>query len=237
MKHKVILFTLSLCILQSAYLSADPIITFFVRPYPKISKKSLPEKILRKLHRPEKIAQYTIRKLQYDLDKKAPNGILATYAGFLTRSNSLGQITFPKKHLEPALTLIITNRVSPMIMAGNTVHHWQIAPDAQAKIYSLNRTTENDGLMYWHVKQIALPKNRILPTDSILIFAKAKSFFIPEGATQTKMKNSFELPTIYARSSLDISTNALRMLMYRQFFDSLKSDSKLIGKSIQLHQI
>ena len=222
-------------LLQYSHLYADPIIMLTVRAYPKANRKTLAEKMARKLHRSDKLAKYAIRKLQYDIDKKVPNGIFATYAGFLSLSNNLGQILFPKKQHDPSLMLIITNRAEPMLMAGNTVHHWLVPPTAPVKVYTVKRTTEENGDMYWHVKQTTLSKDNILPTNSILIFANPKNFFIPEGSTLTKLKNNFELPTIYARNSFNIATNALRVLMHRQFFDALQTEQNKSAKRLQQH--
>jgi len=215
-------------------LSADHVITFFIRPYPYAQPVNEQRAQIKKLRKPGKLAKYHLKKLS----RQAPTaGIFCSYAGFMDLSNRIGQVTFPRKHEEPELSFVITNRISPMLMAGNTIHHWDIMPGSKATQYSVKRQEdEQTGLWYWNVKKTKIPKNRIIPVKSILIFAKPKNFFIPEGITPTTDSPNLVLPTIYSRKNINIMHNALFVLSFRQFFSSGTPDIKRDGKMYQMHQ-
>lgn len=234
MKNKDIILICIALIIGSSRLYADPVITLFIRPYPYASEASAQPK-LHKIHLPGKIAKYHMRRLHQETPIA---GLFCTYAGFLARSNQIGQVTLPRKHDEPALSIIITNKIQPMLMAANTIHHWSIPIDGDAVQYSLERKRDVDtGLSYWYVKKQPVPDDRILPSKSLLIFAKPKNFYIPEGATLTVDSPNLVLPTIYARRSTDIATNAVHALAIRQFFDSVQTERKRTGKMYQMFEV
>jgi len=235
MKNKYIMLVSIAQIITTLQLSADHVITFFIRPYPHAQTIDDQHAMIKKLHKPGKLAKYHLKKLS----RHAPTaGIFCTYAGFMDISNRIGQVTFPRKHEEPELSFVITNRISPMLMAGNTIHHWKLTPDNPATQYSAKRKQdEQTGLWYWNVQKIEPPKDRIVPAKSVLIFAKPKNLFIPEGITPTTDNPSLVLPTVYSRKNINIMHNALFVLAIRQFFASGMPDIKRNGKMYQMHQV
>jgi len=233
-KNKCILLVIIAQSVITLQLSADHVITFFIRPYPHVDQKTDNKSLLKKIGRPGKVAKYHLKKL---IKSMPATGIFCTYAGFLATSNGIGQVTFPRRHTDPELSIIITNRIEPMLMAANTIHHWSIQPNEPVKQYNATRTTDDDtGLTYWNVSMVDPPENRILPAQSILIFAKPKNFYIPEGTSLTSDSANLVLPTVYARRETDIATNALIVLALRQFFDSISSKRTLSGKMYQVHE-
>ena len=221
-------------ILTTLQLHADHVITFFIRPYPYVQPVNEAQKLIKKLRKPGKLAKYHLNKFSHE----APTaGIFCTYAGFMDVSNRIGQVTFPRKQEDPELSFVITNRIFPMLMAGNTIHHWEIMPESKAAQYSVKRQQdEQTGLWYWNIQKMEVPENRIVPVTSILIFAKPKNVFIPEGITPTTDSPNLVLPTVYSRKNINIMHNALFVLSNRQFFASGTPDIKRDGKMYQMHQ-
>jgi hypothetical protein len=191
-------------------------------------------KMLRKLSTPGKLAKYHLKHMY----KEAPiNGIYCTYAGFLSVSNGIGQVAFPRKQEEPDFSIIITNRIQPMLMAGNTINHFEIMADTPAAVYSVERKEdEGTNLFYWDIKKRENPDKNIIPGKSIVIMAKPKNFFIPEGISLTTNSPNLVLPTVYAKKGLNIATNALQALKNRQFFDAIKAETKQEGKTIMVQE-
>ena len=235
MKNKDIIFICIALITRLTVIHADHVITFFIRPYPHTQESPTKKSKLHKIHIPGKVAKYHLKKLH----QEAPiTGIFCTYAGFLSLSNGIGQVTFPLKHNEPKLSIIITDKIHPMLMAANTIHHWEIPIDDTASQFDIERKEDEEtGLTYWDIRKQTPPANRIIPTQSILLFAKPNNFFIPEGISLTSNGPNLVLPTIYARRSIDIATNAIHALAIRQFFDSVRAERKLQGKMYQIHEV
>jgi len=221
-------------LLASLQLNADHVITFFIRPYPQAQRHES-FNFMQKIHKPGKLAKYYLKKLRQD----APTaGIFCTYAGFLTASNLIGQVTFPRKHEAPELTIIVAKKISPMIMAGNTIHHWEIAPDTPARSYHLEQKQDPETeLWYWDVTPSEIPENGIIRVQSILIFAKPKNIFIPEGISLTTDGPNLVLPAVYTKKGIQPNITALFVAGIRQFFSSGQPDIKREGTTYQMQEV
>jgi len=225
-----------LCILTSFFcppLPAEPIITFFIEPYTLITPKDSVESITDKLQQPRTIAKYALRQ---HLPTEAINaGIFGTYAGFLTATDTNGQIMFPSMQRKPAINLLITPSIEPVIMFGNTLSHWKLTPKAPAIMYRIERKSqkvkkpERLEVFYWQAKKIDLPKNGRIPFDTVVLFEKPNHIYLPllEGVEPTTKNPNLIIPTIYIKKHTSKLDTALETLSLREFFSGL---SKLYQK-------
>ena len=189
---------------------ADPIISLFIRPYPQAHITA------QKIKKTGKIARHTIEGIA---DYQIPAGIFSTYAGYLNISDLDGQIVFPRKHTKPIIQLIITTRITPILMFEKTIHHWELVPGVPAQMYTFKRTfDEETKTFYWEVEPTKLPEDNIIPLSALIIFAKPRYFYIPTGITITDDSPNLILPTIYARKGIKITNNALYVFNLSHFF-------------------
>jgi hypothetical protein len=200
-------------------LHADHVITMFLEPYPLLPETSDAQLFVNKLKKPGKIAKMQLKTVNSSPDIK---GIFATYGGFLDMSNYNGQISFPKKHITPMVYILITEKITPVMMAGSTIHHWEIEQNTDAKMYKAERLhDESEETYYWLVQEVPLPKDNRIPLESITILAKPKNIFVPEGVTLTQDTPNLIVPSIFVKKGIKINTNALYILNLRQFFGQL----------------
>lgn len=224
MKNKIFFFILIFSLLQKSILRADAIITFFMRPYPKINEKIQQEKMASDLKKPGKIAKYTTHGL---LEFPIEAGIFSTYAGYLTTSDVNGQTTFPRKHEQPSLYLLITQKITPIIMMRNTIHHWELEEKTPAAMFKIDKKQdEKTGNYFWDVQHAKLPENNRIPLESITIIAKPKNIFVPTGITLTNDDPQLILPNIYIKKGIMKISNALYILNLRNFFGTVKTEYK-----------
>ena len=204
-----------LLLLMTGWLNAGPVITFFFKDYPATKERA--EQISTKFKKPHSIAKRTLEGL---MSHNPINGIFSTYFGFLQVSGPNGQVVFPRKQSIPALNIIITNRVTPIMMFANTISHWEIEPGTPAGVYHAELTQDSQTkLWYWNVKPSELKDNNFIPTmDSVIIIAKPKNIYVPIGITLTKEDPNLLLPTMYVKKSIKTSRNALYMLNLAPFF-------------------
>lgn len=223
-----------LCILTSFFycpLIADPIITFFVEPYPATAPIDSTETIANKLQQPKTIAKYALQK--HVPTEPINAGIFGTYSGYMTATDINGQISFPLMQRKAAINLLITPAIKPIIMFGNTLSHLEVAPDAPAAMYRMERKSEigPDSIVafYWQAKQVDIPNNRKIPLDTVIIFEKPSHIYIPllEGIVQTTKSPNLILPPIYIKKHTSKLDTALEVLTFREFFSGL---SKLYKK-------
>lgn len=215
MKYKIsiVLILTFLSLLENR---ADPVITFFMKPYGPCISHNKPEELSAQLQKPHKLAKKTLA----DLNTCPPvAGILSTYAGYLALSDAQGQTTFPKKHILPLVYLLITPKITPVLIAGNTIHHWEISEPHQAIMYKIERIhNEADELYYWNITKVPIPTNHRVPLESITILLKPSHVHVPEGISLTEESNNLILPSIFVKKGTKINTTALYMLNVRQFF-------------------
>ncbi len=206
---------------------ASPVITFFMRPYPNA------EKMIKKMKKPGKIARYTIERLA---DYSLSAGIFSTYGGFIQISNSNGQTTFPYKHQDPMVYLIITQKITPITMLDLMIDHWELVAGTPAAIYTIERKEDKETkTFYWDIKESQLPEDNKLPLKSLVIIAKPKNIFVPTGIALTQDNPNLLLPDIYVRKGIKITHNALYILNLRHFFGQLRNSYKKEETRFQHH--
>ncbi|TET07064.1 hypothetical protein E3J79_00020 [Candidatus Dependentiae bacterium] len=212
-----------LCSIKSSC-TADHIINFFLQSYPQLLEKGNAHKYEQKIKNPGQIAKYSIKRLMKD---SLISGIFATYGGYLTFSTADGQITFPNKQTKPSLHLAITNRITPIIMIGSTIHHWELEENTPVALYKIERKqNEEIGQYYWDTQPEALPNNKVLPVDTICIIAKPQKIYVPIGITLTKKSQNFLLPNIYVKKGIMKLANSLYILNLKHFFAPIKKAYK-----------
>lgn len=199
-------------------LFAEQLITFFLKPYPEISLKKASEKLAPKLGKPGKLSSNRIKHLL----PPSISGIFATYAGFLTVSDLNGEISFPRKFTKPFVYLVITEKLSPIIWTGNTVHHWELEEDSPAEMYLIEQKFDEDiNMHYWDVMQVPLPENNTVPLESIAIFADPKYMYVPLGLSLYTESPHLILPDIYIKRGINLTASALFVLNLTHYFGSI----------------
>lgn len=202
-------------LLISYSITAGPVITYFFHEYPMT--KELANTLAKRLCQPNGYAKCSLE----GLTRHYPiAGIFSTYFGFLQVSNANGQTTFPRKQSKPALKVIVTNKITPVVMFANTISHWELETGTPAAVYNFElKTNEQTQLLYWDVKKSTAPENnQISSIDSIIIIAKPHHIYVPQGITLAKQDANLILPTMYTRKGIETNRNALYMLNLAPFF-------------------
>jgi len=200
---------------------ASHIISFFMRPYPYIGTEKevtqeYADKKSKKLHRPEKIAQYTLRSV---LESNTASGIFCTYKGQLSFSDPHGQVNFVRRQEEPNMQLLITSRINPILEQQQVINHWELEVGTPAALFSVS--LEEDiatEVTYWKVEQIDPIPDKTIDLNTVIVFAKPSHIFVPEGITVTKRNPQLILPDIYVKKNIDKLTNAFYLLDLKRFF-------------------
>ncbi len=219
MKINISTFLLILAVFFNNHsLFAEQLITIFLKPYPELSLKEGSEKLGPKLAKPGKLSSTRAKHIL----KPSIAGIFATYGGFLTISDLNGEVSFPRKHTKPFLYLLITEKLSPIIMSGNTIHHWDLEEDAAAAMYLMEQKwDEQAGIHYWDVSQVPVPENDHVPLESLTIFADPKYIYVPLGISTLKESPHLILPDIYIKKGINLTASALFILNLSQYFGSI----------------
>jgi len=216
---KLFLFVAMVISLLHSTLVGDQIITFFMRPFPTTTEFKKPNRTLQKIKKPQKLSQYILRAM---VKKYIPSGIFCTYKGYVTASDLNGQVIFPRRHKDPIINLLITNKIVPIFMLGNTIHHWEIEEKTPAKMYQVERKLDRSaGAYFWEVQPVPVPQNRIITENIIVILAKPKYFYIPTGISMTTNNPQLRLPDIYVRPGICKEPTALYMLTIKNFFQTI----------------
>ena len=208
-----------------------PVISFFFKPYP--TTDTYVHDMAKKLEKPGKLAKYILynrKNIQLGAVSFLP------YGGFYEASNPIGQTLYPRKHVDSTVFILITSRITPVIMLQNTVHHWQLQQGVPAQIFQMQR--KKDAMLetvYWDVKEVPLPANNVVPLRSIVIFAKPKNIYVPTGITMTKDSPNLLLPTMYAKKGINKVANALFVMNISHLLGPVNSLYKKEPTEYQQH--
>lgn len=206
------------CILYNTKILSINTLNFFMKPYPEIEMQEAARIATGKIQTPGKLAKYMMAST---IPESLVGGIFSSYAGFLSVSDPNGRVTFPLRHTKPVCYYLVTPEIFPMIMFGNTIHHWQLVPKQPASLYKLIKKKDEElNEYYWEVTQLPLPEDKIISKKAVIIFANPSKVHIPEGITPTHENPQLVLPDIYIKKSISKVPEALYVLTIRQFFAS-----------------
>lgn len=151
--------------------------------------------------------------------------IFATYAGYLTTTNEIGQIVFPRETIDKSFEVLITNQIEPVFMFPYTISHWKIKNGADAHMYKINRVKEN-GEHYWNVKNGSIPSDKKINDLTIIIFAKPKNVIYSDEKFKANPGGQMLLPPVYVKSSYQPAPNALFTINIINLFKKVFYQSK-----------
>ena len=213
------------CFIFCHQLYADAVITAFFRDFPSDNSAEHAEYTMNNSFGNTK--KFARAQLEGIVCRNLQAGIWGTYAGFLELSNADGQLTFPRKHPEPTLLVIITPKITPIIMFEQTVHHWEIASDAPIAIYRYKQKQDDQThRFYWQVKKVPALKDAVIPVDALVLLAKPDHLYIPEGITMTHETPNLLLPPIYVKRGFNLVSNTLYLLNINHLFSHTRMEHK-----------
>lgn len=207
-------------------LQSDSIIFFQFKPYLLLKEARSSKKFVSNLSHPGKIAR---NKARFDIENglgSIISGILCSYAGFITASDTSGTVTFPRLQTSSELYVLVTTRISPIPQTQNTISHWELEEGSPVKVYLFNHT---ESPFLWNVSEVSYTttflRGKVIPLNTIIIFDNPKNIYIP-----TKKIRSFEgpnliLPSVYVRKGISNVQNALYVLNIKHLFRNLIAKS------------
>lgn len=196
--------------------TGTPTMSLHIRPYPQTDKPS-EKKLTDDIKIPGKLTRKVLK--YFHVHPGGTEGVLTSYMGFVGVSSFDGHTSYIRRHKEPAVKLLITQAIEPIMMLSNVVHHWEIKPGIPAKMYTVERKQdEQTKLYYWDTKEAELPENNRISLDTIVLFAKPDSVVVPTGATLTQGEQQLVLPPIYTKKSFGLVPRTLAFLKLRHFF-------------------
>ncbi len=188
------------------------VVTFFVKDYPTLHTFVHPD-------------QST---------KTNRTGIYISYFGYIEATDHEGQVTFPRSHQKPNFTLIVSTDAQPIFMIGSTVGFWQLNEGAHYACYQIEKKQDTETKRWiWNIQKSTPPKNGQLSVDTILVFADPAAIYIPEGVTLTDNNHQLVLPPVYAKETIVLSEDALKVLEVKNFFQTLNNTHKKEKLAIQ----
>lgn len=205
------------CFFINLMIWADPIINFTFKPYPVFPSPKYCHQAMKDLGQMSSSCRFGI------FDTHLVSGIEVTYSGYLTVSDELGEVSFPHKPTKPIVEILITNKISPVMMAGNTVHHWEIENSDQAKLFrfSFEKDNLNPAVTYWNAQSVPLPSDNAIALQTIIILANPLYIEVPLGITPLQESANIILPDIYVKKGINNISQALYAINIKHLFDGV----------------
>lgn len=161
------------------------------------------------------------------LTTKKPEGVYATYFGYLDRSNSSGELIFPRKHNDSSFMIAVSKNINPVFMIKKTLSNLEIAENKPYAYYSCKQEKNaQTNLYFWNIQKETLPPDRKLPLNTIIFFASPEELYIPTGITVITKSPHLCLPPIYVKKDIKTAENALAVLPLRHLFETVQKTFK-----------
>lgn len=122
------------------------------------------------------------------------DGFIAIYSGYVCYSKK-GQITFPVRHDQQKIYLVVTPKIELPPVFGNTVSHKKFAKGVEADIYLLEKKENGDGTFFWKVSKEKKPANNEIKNLSIVILTDKSNIILPTGDFMTSKGPNLVLPS------------------------------------------
>ena len=217
----LVLFNFTAVITNTAIKTSQPatLITFFIKPVAEQATQSTDSQETPWQNMLAKPAHFSRLMLQHSLRPLTYPGMYATYAGFVTHSDANGQITFPRKSLNDDLTLVVTARLQPSIVHGDTVQKLFLRQGFSAAYYHFQRMTDPDSkTSYWNITPIPTPADGTIPGLAVVLLADPEHIIVPQEQIVTISGPTLFLPTLYATKDMDAGLTALSFLKISKYF-------------------
>lgn len=211
---------------QQSIIAEPNIIAFFKYEKPHIDLEA--EMLQVKIDKPGKIARWGLKQLL--TIPLSTLGIIGAYAGYCTVTNSIGQLIFPRKHAKDEITVVITQKIKPVIVRGQTVRNFIVTPGAAAKWYTFTReSNEKVPSAFWRVKSIDAQESARIPAEALIIFANPEDILIPHSPIATISGTTLLLPTLNVTKQYRVEPNALQFLKVSKYFSTVKLSHRYLA--------
>lgn len=219
-------------ILSQQNISAGPnIIAFFKYEKPHVDLEA--ELLQQKIDKPGKISRWGLKQLL--TIPLSTLGIIGAYAGYCTVSNSIGQLTFPRKHAKDEITVVITQKIKPVIVRGQTVRNFIVTPGTASKWYTFTReSNEKIPSAFWTVKSMNTQESTRIPAEALIIFANPEDILIPQSPIATIGGTTLLLPTLNVTKQYRVEPNALQFLKISKYFSTVKQSHRYLADRIAI---
>lgn len=223
MKYFLLIITFALCSFHSSYSqSTTPAtVTLTIASKPTNNLVPLKNPLASITHLANKAPVTVVRANTPPVN----NGIMGTYYGYTGVSSFDGQLTFPFKGTKPSFKLLITPAIRPIMMLGNTIHHWELIDGMPAALYSIERLSHSDEF-YWEVQPLEIPEKKLITLDTIVLFANPRDIEVPLQSVPTTNNFQLVLPSIWAKQTINRINAPIALLKVRQFFGPLYYQGK-----------
>ena len=210
------------------------VITLFMKPYEELealpqfqnsdaASKELKENLFQD---PFYIARtYLKGGFTYETD---PRGVYTLYAGYVDRVDLNRQATFPRLTEKDEIDVIVTRKIRPIIMEGNTVNFFLREEKAPIAYYRMKRhVNPNDKLNYWETTKLEKPTDKQISPSALIIFAEPDAIYIPTDLVIATPGANLVLPPIYATDKLEKDYSALSFVKVNHYFAPIEKVTKI----------
>ena len=206
---------------------APNVITLFMKPYEMLPEFKQEETTKAEIfHNPHWLTEKFLRgPFDYATD---PRGVYVTYAGFVDTIDINRQVRFPRLTQENEITLIVTRKLVPVVIRGNTVEYFLRDKNYDIAYYNLKRMNDPEKkIEYWNVEKADVPANKKISPSALIIFAEPDHIVVPLGKTVATPGPNLVLPAIYANKGLEKDYNAFSFVKINRYFDPIQQVTKI----------
>lgn len=197
-------------------------VILFMRPYEELENKQpfQTEQTRATLYKnPYALSQKIINNTFKFSD--TPDSLYVLFEGFVDTVKQ-NQAHFPRLTQDETINLIVTRRIHPVVLQGNTVQFLVRDTNTEIAYYQLTRCKdETANFYYWEITALPIPQDKKIPSNALIIFAEPEHIYVPTEPVATIGGPHLILPVIYTKRDLEKNYDALKFLTINRYFSPI----------------
>jgi hypothetical protein len=181
---------------------------------------------------------YQVAKKLLETHMQGIEGIVAHYRGYTVTSDQNGTIAFPRLDDSKSISIIITEKIYPIVLHGSVPDHFIIDQSYDYKAYiakSIINIEENN--LKWIIEDDNVNiKDRIIPFQAIIIFGNPHKFFFDKIPLLLENSINIILPSIYLMEDSSINNYINLAIETLQYFKPFSQNRYQVTIEDQLHE-
>lgn len=205
--------------------ATDAVITIFIKE--KTMQQATARQQIKNISLPLQQPSFVhaISKDRSWLSQPGVDGIYATYLGYITLSDTNGQISFPREQQSETVYLLITPQIAPeFMMSPSLIYNWITIKKAPAVFYKIERKYHEGFKRYYFVVDTQeIPHD--VPFNTITIFAHPDHINVTTGISLDTYSPNLVLPELQAQKTFT-NKNSLYTLAIKQYFELINIENQ-----------
>lgn len=181
---------------------------------------------------------YEIAKKLLETRTNGIEGINIYYRGYATQTNNMGIAILPRIDANPIISIVITEKIDPVIVNGKIPDHFIIDLYSKYQAYNLqNIEKSSSSIMKWKIEvNKNIIQNRKIPYDSIIILGDPDYLFFDKEYYIMDKSTNIIIPDLFLLNEKNNNLYSELAMQTLQYYKKLEKSYYTTEIEKQIHE-